>query len=45
MVMAIFMQCWRLGSFESNQYLKLETFPNASGVYSEVGTWLSAAGF
>ncbi len=33
------------GGFDSNQYIKLETFPNASGVYSEVGTWLPANGF
>lgn len=31
--------------FDNNQYSKLETFPNASGVYSEVGTWLPATGF
>ncbi|WP_039913371.1 hypothetical protein [Cellvibrio mixtus] len=33
------------GGFDSNQYMKLETFPNASGVYSEVGTWLPVTGF
>lgn len=31
--------------FDNNQYIKLETFPNAAGVYAEVGTWLSTTGF